>query len=487
MIAVDGGASKTHLAPLGRDGALLDARPRPRELAAEPRPRAALARARRGSSTEAGAKPARGGGRAAEHVAASTSRARSRSCARRSRRARWARAHVVDNDTFAVLRAGTERGWGVAVVCGSGINCVGVSADGRHARFPALGADHRRLGRRLGRRLRRALGGRARRRTAAGRTRRSSRPCPRTSGSRRRTSSPRRSTAAASPRAGCSSCRRSSSPRRRSDRGRGRDRRAARVRDRRDGARRARAARARGRAGRGAARRRPAPVGRRAPERRGRGRAAAAGAERVGDRAASSPPIVGAALLGLDALGAAAEAQQRVRARARGGRQRRRRGGAMADVRYVQATKLYAGTDAPAVDALDLEIADGELMVLVGPSGLGQDDRAAHARRARGGRRGRDPDRRPRRHRPAAEEARHRDGLPELRALPVPDRRAEHRLPAQDGAASRRPSASAQAARGRAAARARAVPRPQARRSSPAASASASRWAARSSACRASS
>jgi N-acetylglucosamine kinase-like BadF-type ATPase len=48
--------------------------------------------------------------------------------------------HVtVGNDTFAVLRAGTERGWGVAVVCGAGINCVGVAPDGRHARFPALG------------------------------------------------------------------------------------------------------------------------------------------------------------------------------------------------------------------------------------------------------------------------------------------------------------------------------------------------------------
>jgi multiple sugar transport system ATP-binding protein len=44
----------------------------------------------------------------------------------------------------------------------------------------------------------------------------------------------------------------------------------------------------------------------------------------------------------------------------------------MADVRYVQATKLYAGSDLPAVDALDLEIADGELMVLVGPSGSGK-------------------------------------------------------------------------------------------------------------------
>jgi N-acetylglucosamine kinase-like BadF-type ATPase len=47
---------------------------------------------------------------------------------------------TVGNDTFAVLRAGTERGWGVAVVCGSGINCLGVAPDGRHARFRALGA-----------------------------------------------------------------------------------------------------------------------------------------------------------------------------------------------------------------------------------------------------------------------------------------------------------------------------------------------------------
>jgi len=52
----------------------------------------------------------------------------------------WARSIAVGNDTFAVLRAGTERGWGVAVVCGAGINCVGVGPDGRHVRFPALGA-----------------------------------------------------------------------------------------------------------------------------------------------------------------------------------------------------------------------------------------------------------------------------------------------------------------------------------------------------------
>jgi N-acetylglucosamine kinase-like BadF-type ATPase len=51
----------------------------------------------------------------------------------------WATRVSVDNDTFAVLRAGTDRGWGVAVVCGAGINCVGVAPDGRQQRFRALG------------------------------------------------------------------------------------------------------------------------------------------------------------------------------------------------------------------------------------------------------------------------------------------------------------------------------------------------------------
>jgi multiple sugar transport system ATP-binding protein len=44
----------------------------------------------------------------------------------------------------------------------------------------------------------------------------------------------------------------------------------------------------------------------------------------------------------------------------------------LAEVRYVQATRLYPGTDAPAVDALDLDVRDGEFMVLVGPSGSGK-------------------------------------------------------------------------------------------------------------------
>ncbi|HEV2593400.1 MAG TPA: hypothetical protein VGU02_16065, partial [Gaiellaceae bacterium] len=51
----------------------------------------------------------------------------------------WAQHLHVGNDTFAVLRAGTNRGWGIAVVCGAGINCVGVAPGGRQIRFPALG------------------------------------------------------------------------------------------------------------------------------------------------------------------------------------------------------------------------------------------------------------------------------------------------------------------------------------------------------------
>lgn len=51
----------------------------------------------------------------------------------------WAAEVAVGNDTFAVLRAGSSSGWGVAVTCGAGMNCVGVGPDGRHVRFPSLG------------------------------------------------------------------------------------------------------------------------------------------------------------------------------------------------------------------------------------------------------------------------------------------------------------------------------------------------------------
>ncbi|HUQ44037.1 MAG TPA: BadF/BadG/BcrA/BcrD ATPase family protein [Candidatus Limnocylindria bacterium] len=48
-------------------------------------------------------------------------------------------ASIVRNDTFAALRAGTHRPWGVALICGQGINGAGIAPDGRSARFDGLG------------------------------------------------------------------------------------------------------------------------------------------------------------------------------------------------------------------------------------------------------------------------------------------------------------------------------------------------------------
>src|SRR4029079_6184870 len=138
VIAVDGGASKTHLALLTRDGELLELvrgpESSPQNLGLE-RALGVLDRL----FEQAGAKPGE-----AEIAQLNMSGVDFPSEERELREAiearRWAKRVEVDNDTFAVLRAGTERGWGVAVVCGTGINCVGVAEDGRHARFPALGS-----------------------------------------------------------------------------------------------------------------------------------------------------------------------------------------------------------------------------------------------------------------------------------------------------------------------------------------------------------
>jgi N-acetylglucosamine kinase-like BadF-type ATPase len=55
----------------------------------------------------------------------------------------WSLTSSLFNDTFAVLRAGLDGPgrWGVAVTCGAGINCVGVAPDGRTTRFLALGHE----------------------------------------------------------------------------------------------------------------------------------------------------------------------------------------------------------------------------------------------------------------------------------------------------------------------------------------------------------
>ncbi|WP_217183479.1 BadF/BadG/BcrA/BcrD ATPase family protein [Streptomyces sp. AC495_CC817] len=52
----------------------------------------------------------------------------------------WAQGPLVaENDLHALLRAGTDADDAVAVICGTGMNAMGVRADGAAVRFPALG------------------------------------------------------------------------------------------------------------------------------------------------------------------------------------------------------------------------------------------------------------------------------------------------------------------------------------------------------------
>jgi N-acetylglucosamine kinase-like BadF-type ATPase len=145
LLAVDGGATKTDLALVGADGSLLALERGPLssphylglegslDVLAELLDRAGAAA---GVPTDDG--PVTELGQLLMAGVDLPSEVRDFHDAVGARR--WSTKTIVDNDTFAILRAGTEQGWGVAVVCGTGINCVGIAPDGRHARFPALGA-----------------------------------------------------------------------------------------------------------------------------------------------------------------------------------------------------------------------------------------------------------------------------------------------------------------------------------------------------------
>lgn len=144
VLAVDGGGSKIDAALLRRDGSVLGA--------------ARLRTAgfdenggddHMGQVVEAVAAACRDAGRDPTRLpvadlgvyclAGADLPADDRRIARWLKRRGLTREDLVRNDTFAVLRAGTERSWGVGVVCGYGINCSGVSPDGRVTRFPAVG------------------------------------------------------------------------------------------------------------------------------------------------------------------------------------------------------------------------------------------------------------------------------------------------------------------------------------------------------------
>jgi N-acetylglucosamine kinase-like BadF-type ATPase len=142
VIAVDGGNSKTDLALIALDGTPLALVRGPGSSPHHIGPAGCvellgelLARALEQAGTELG-RPAA----AALLLAGADLASEEQELTRLARRADWADELYVGNDTLAVLRAGSSSGYGVAVVCGAGINALALSADGRQARFPALGA-----------------------------------------------------------------------------------------------------------------------------------------------------------------------------------------------------------------------------------------------------------------------------------------------------------------------------------------------------------
>ena len=97
----------------------------------------------------------------------------------------------------------------------------------------------------------------------------------------------------------------------------------------------------------------------------------------------------------------------------------------MAQVTFEHVSKVFPPNKGEAgviaVDDLSLEVDDGEFLILVGPVGVRQVHGTAHGRRPREDQRRRDPRGRCTDQRRAAEGPRHRDGVPELRAVPAHD------------------------------------------------------------------
>ncbi len=119
----------------------------------------------------------------------------------------------------------------------------------------------------------------------------------------------------------------------------------------------------------------------------------------------------------------------------------------MAILETRNLTKVFPKAAAGAVDGVSLVTREGEFLVLLGPSGSGKTtllrmiaglEEPTSGEILIGGES---------RQRPDAPGARDRDGLPELRALPAPDRFRKHRLPAQ-GAARAEGGAAAQGGMG---------------------------------------
>jgi N-acetylglucosamine kinase-like BadF-type ATPase len=144
ILAVDGGDSKTDIALVDSTGRLLGATRRAGSShfgLGHNGPLQTLEMAIRGACADAGIDPDKRpiAGAGIFCVAGADLPVDDRRIAAELGGLGWVERTVVRNDTFAMLRAGTDRPWGVAVVCGSGLNCAGVGPDGRVARFPSFG------------------------------------------------------------------------------------------------------------------------------------------------------------------------------------------------------------------------------------------------------------------------------------------------------------------------------------------------------------
>ncbi|MGH2635668.1 MAG: N-acetylglucosamine kinase [Actinomycetota bacterium] len=144
VIAIDGGGSKIDAAAVARDGTLLGCA---RVLAADANGQepghlsgvaAALEAVCRASGLDAERRPLASLG--AFCLAGADLPVDDRRILRWIERHSWTTRTLLRNDTFAVLRAGTDRTWGVGVVCGFGTNCSAVSPRGTTYRLPALGS-----------------------------------------------------------------------------------------------------------------------------------------------------------------------------------------------------------------------------------------------------------------------------------------------------------------------------------------------------------
>ena len=140
VLAVDGGNSKTDLALVSRSGALLalvrgptiSHQQVPMEMAMM-RLAALVEEARGQARTAAGAEIG------SFCVAGADFVADVRALTRAFTAAAVAERVTVRNDAFAALRAGAPRGWGIVVICGAGVNAVGVGPDDRTARLAGIG------------------------------------------------------------------------------------------------------------------------------------------------------------------------------------------------------------------------------------------------------------------------------------------------------------------------------------------------------------